>query len=324
MTTNLQVATIGGTTAAVVGNAPFGAATIADWINFCDVKPVTQKTYDKAVQSFVTFLKDNGIAQPTRENVIGYRETLLANGYKTSTARLYMTVVKKFFRWLSSKMIYPNVADGVKLPELGAEGTNEHAHDALSLEEAKAAINSFSGKDEKTLRDKCIMALMLNLGLRSVEVIRLDIGDIEKRRGMWFIKIYGKARAGKVDSVQLSDPVKAMIDEYLSVRPAGKKGTALFISTAMRNRGQRLQTQTVSRLAKKVFANIGVVSERITCHSCRATAVTLMLSAGVPIREVQKVMRHRSTATTEIYANDISRYNNRGVKVLSNLLFAVA
>lgn len=321
MAANMQVTTIGGTTAAVVGSNPFGAATIADWIEFCDVKPATQKTYDKAVQSFVNFLNDNGIAQPTRENVIGYREWLLANGYKTSTARLYLTVVKKIFRWLSSKMIYPNVADGVKLPELGAEGTNEHAHDALSLDEAKAVINSFAGNDEKTLRDKAIMSLMLNLGLRSIEIVRLDIGDIEKRRGMWFIKVHGKARSGKVDSVQLSEPCKQLIDAYLSVRPHGKKGTALFISTAIRNRGQRLQTQTISRLAKKVFANIGVVSERITCHSCRATAVTLMLSAGVPIREVQRVMRHRSAATTEVYASDITRYNNRGVKVLSELLF---
>lgn len=321
MTTKLQVVTVENPTTAVVGSNPFGAATIADWINFCDVKPATQKIYDTAVKSFVGYLASNGVAQPTRDNVIAYREWLLANNFKTSTARLYLTVTKKFFRWLASTMIYPNVADGVKLPEMGAEGNDEHAHDALTLDEAKAAIKSFTGTTEKDLRDKCIMSLMLNCGLRSIEVVRLDIGDIEKRRGIWFIKVHGKARSGKVDSVQLSEPVKKMIDEYMSVRPKGQKGTALFISTAIRNRGQRLQTQTVSRLAKKVFANIGIVSERVTCHSCRATAVTLMLAAGVSMREVQRVMRHKNVSTTEIYAGDLNKYNNRGVKVLGNLLF---
>lgn len=329
MMTGKQVVTVEDT-AAVVN--PFGAATVADWIRFCDVKAATQRTYDKAVKSFVGYLANNGIEQPQREDVIAYRKWMVdedddgnsgANAvFKVSTARLYLVVVKKFFRWLSSKMFYPNVAADVKLPQMGAEGTEEHAHDALTLTESRQVISSFKTTDEKTLRDKCIMSLMLCSGLRSIEVVRLDIGDWEKRRGIWFIKVHGKGRAGKVDSVQISEPVKAMIDEYLSVRPKGKKGTPLFISTANRNRGQRLQTQTVSRLAKKTFANVGIVSERITCHSCRATSVTLMLEAGVPIREVQRVMRHRSPVTTEIYANDISKYNNRGVKVLSNLLFA--
>ena len=47
-----------------------------------------------------------------------------------------------------------------------------------------------------------------------------------------------------------------------------------------------------------------------------------MLEAGVPIREVQRVMRHRNVSTTEIYANDIDKFNNRAVGMLSNLLFA--
>lgn len=152
--------------------------------------------------------------------------------------------------------------------------------------------------------------------------MRLDIGDLEKRKGQWFVRIHGKARAGKTDSVQISEPLKKMIDDYLSVRPAGKKGTPLFVSTANRNRGARLETQTVSRLAKKTFADVGIISDRITCHSCRATAVTLMLEAGVPMREVQRVVRHRNAATTEIYARDLDKFNNRGVRILSNLLFS--
>lgn len=318
MTVKMQVATIENTANCVVGN-PFGAATIADWIDFCDVQPVTQKTYNKAIQSFVFFLKGNEIEEPTRQDVINYREQLLADGYKVSTARLYLTVVKKFFRWLSSTMIYPNVADGVKLPAMPSD---EHARDALTLEESRQVLSSFEGKNEKSLRDKCIMSLMICCGLRSVEVVRLDIGDIEKRRGQWFIRVHGKARAGKTDSVAISEPLKKMLDEYLSVRPKGRKGTPLFISTANRNRGCRIQTQTVSRLAKKTFAKVGIISERVTCHSCRHAAATLMLEAGVGIRQVQKILRHRSATTTEIYSHDIDAFNNHGVEILSKLLFA--
>lgn len=106
-----------------------------------------------------------------------------------------MTIAKKFFRWLASQCLYPNVADGVKLPKLPTE---EHAHDALTLDEAKATLATFKGKSEKDLRDKAIMAIMLNCGLRSVEVVRLDLGDIEKRRGVWVVNVRGKGQTGKV------------------------------------------------------------------------------------------------------------------------------
>ena len=316
--TQMKVMTVE-SSVAIVANTPFSASIVTDWIAFCDVQPATQKTYDKAIQNFVGYLKSNGIAQPKREDIISYRDWLLADGYKVSSVRLYMTICKKFFRWLSSRSIYPNVADGVKLP---AMPNDEHARDALTLEESKAVIFSFTGNDEKTLRDKCIMSLMIGAGLRSIEIVRLDVGDLEKRKGQWFIKVHGKARAGKTDSVQISSALKKLVDDYLSVRAGVKKGTPLFVSTANRNRGARLETQSVSRLAKKVFAKIGIESDRVTCHSCRHSAATLMLQAGVPIRQVQKILRHRSAVTTEIYSHDLDAFNNHGVQILSNLLFS--
>lgn len=316
--TQLKVMTVESNTS-IITNTPFSAAIVADWIAFCDVQTATQVTYNKAIKRFVGYLKSNGIVQPQREDVIAYREWLLSGNYKVSSVRLYMTICKKFFRWLSSRNIYPNVADGVKLP---AMPTDEHARDALTLDEAKAAIDSFNGvTTEKELRDKCVLALMLNCGLRSIEVVRLDFGDLEKRKGQWFIRVHGKARAGKTDSVQISAALKKLIDDYLSVRKNVKKGTPLFVSTANRNFGARLETQSISRLAKKVFSKIGIESERVTCHSCRHTAATLMLQASVPIRQVQKILRHRSLATTEVYSHDLDAFNNRGVQILSNLLF---
>ena len=316
--TQMKVMTVE-SSAAIVANTPFSASVVQDWIAFCDVQAATQVTYDKAVKSFVGYLKQIGISKPQREDIISYREWLLKSGYKVSSVRLYMTICKKFFRWLASRMIYPNVADGVKLPAMPQD---EHARDALTLDESKAVISSFKGKSEKDLRDKAIMALMLNLGLRSIEIVRLDVGDLEKRKGQWFIRIHGKARAGKTDSVPMSATLKNLVDEYLNCRAGVKSGTPLFVSTANRNRGARLETQSISRLAKRVFAKIGIESERVTCHSCRHTAATLMLSAGVPMRQVQKIMRHRSAVTTEIYSHDLDAFNNRGVQILSNLLFS--
>ena len=325
MTTTLTVGTIE-TATAVVNSNPFSKATLADWIKFCDVKPATQRTYDKAICKFLGWLVTNDIPAPRRDDIIAFRKWMTdedndgANAiYKVSTSRLYMVIVKKFFAWLASEGMYLNVAANVKLPELD---NDEHAHDPLTLDEAKATIASFTGKSELELRDKAIMALMIGCGLRSVEVVRLDIGDWEKRQGRWFLKIHGKKRSGKGDSVALTGTLKKILDDYIAVRPAGKKGTPLFISTSTRNRGQRIQTQTVSRLAKRTFIKIGVESDRVTCHSCRSTHATLALKAGLPIREVAKNLRHRNAQTTEVYAADLDKFNNRSVATVSNLIFS--
>ena len=317
MTKTLTVETIN-PNVAVVANSPFNSAVIADWLAFIDVKPSTEVTYAKALKSFLGYLSNNGVYKPQRQDVIDYRESLLSRGYSVSSVRLYLVVTKKFFAWMASRGLYLNVASGVKLPEMP---TDEHRRDSLTLEEAKQALSSFTGKSEKDLRNRCILGLMIGAGLRSIEVCRLSVDDFEKRRGQWFVNIRGKGRAGK-EPIQISNELKKLVDDYLSVRVGVKKGTPLFVSTSNRCRGQRLETQTVSRLAKKVFAKIGVVSSRITCHSCRHTAATLMLQAGVSIRQVQKILRHRSASTTEIYSHDIDAFNNRGVQILSNILFS--
>ena len=324
MTTEKQAVTIETKTAAINDN-PFNAAMLADWIQYCDVRPATQVTYDKAVKCFINYVKSNEIAKPERQDVINFREWLIdeaQGGYKTSTARMYLTVVKKFFGWLSSQGFYRNVADGVKLPKKAEE---EHARDPLTLEEAQAAINSFTDTErnkEMQLRNKAILSLMIGCGLRSIEVVRLNEGDLEKRRGVWFLNVLGKGKDSKVP-VQLTPELKKILDDYRAVRGAVKKNSAMFISTARSNRGQRLQTQTISRLAKKTFVKIGVESSRVVCHSCRHTFITLSLKyGGLDIRTVSRAARHADSKVTELYAHDLDKFNNKTFSTVTKLLFS--
>lgn len=308
---------------AIVTSNPFSAATLADWINYCDVKPATQVTYNKAIQCFINYVTSNRIAAPERQDVINFRDWLIdenGGGYKASTARLYITVCKKFFAWLASTMIYPNVADGVKLPKVDSD---EHQRDALTLSEAKAAIAYVDEKANKEmqLRNRAVISLMIGCGLRTIEVVRLNDGDLEKRRGQWFINVLGKGKDAK-KSVQLTAKLKKILDDYRSARGAVKKNSAMFISTARSNFGKRLQTQTISRLTKKTFKAIGSDSSRIVAHSCRHTFVTLALeSKKVGIRDVQFAARHADAKVTEVYAHDLNKFNNETFKVVTKLLF---
>ena len=294
----------------------FGVNLVNEWIKFCDVKTETQKTYLKSIKQFYLFLDVRKISNPCRDDVIAFRDSLLLT-HKVTTCRLYLAAVKMFIRWLASKGCCANFADNIK----GVKVPATHNRDALTVDESKQVLKSMKGISIKELRDKAIMALMLSCGLRSIEVVRLDCGDIEKRRGKIFIRVHGKARDGKVDAVQLPPQVFSLIQDYLKLRGKVKADEPLFVATSHRNAGQRLQTQSISRLAKKSFRAVGIDSPRITCHSCRHTCATNMLVYGVDIRKAQQILRHRNPATTEIYLHDLDQFTNDGTVTVANVLF---
>lgn len=316
--TNLQI--VNETVIVEVGNS-FSENLVADWLAFnADKAEATVRTYSKAIGNFFGWLAANGIKNPCRDDVIRYRDSL-STSKKISTARLYTTAVKVFSKWLASKGLYLDFAAGVGTPKLD-EDAETHSREALTLSEAKDVLNSFKGKsDEKSLRDALILRIMLNCGLRSIEICRLDVTDIEKRHGKIFIRVWGKGRKGKTARVEISKTVYEMILNYLNARGSKReKGEPMFVSTANRNRGERLQTQTISRLAKKTFRAVGIDSPTVTCHSCRHFAATQLLKSGVDIERVRRLLRHKNSATTQIYRHDIEESTDTTIQTLSDLL----
>ena len=288
-----------------------------DWLNFVDVQPTTFTTYQRVLKNFGKYLAENNISELNREIVIGYRDFLLDN-LKPSTCRLYVATVKLFVKFLASKGICPDFTahfKGVKVDN------STHSRDALTADEAKEVFHSMQGSDAKSLRDKAIVGLMLATGLRCVEVTRLDVGDIEKRGKKLFLKVHGKGRQGKQDSVILPAQCAALIQAYLKTRQNVTSTEPLFVSTSHRCKGNRLQAQTISRLCKKALVNAGFDSSRLTAHSFRHAFCTIALVAGVEMREVSMAARHKSIVTTEIYAHDLDALSNRATATVANLIF---
>ena len=288
-----------------------------DWLNFVDVAPTTLATYNRALKNFTQWLADNNVAVINRDAVISYRDNLLKNLAPT-TCRLYVACVKLFIKFLASKGICPDFTahfKGVKL------SNDEHHRDALTVDESKFVFHSMTGADEKSLRDKAIVGLMLATGLRCVEVTRLDVADIEKRGKKFFLKVHGKARQGKQDRVALPAQCANLIADYLKLRGTVSTTEPLFTSTSRRCYGQRLQPQTISRTCKKVLVDAGFDSPRLTAHSLRHSFATTALTAGVELRQVSKALRHKSVVVTEIYLHDLDAMTNTATATVAGLIF---
>ena len=288
---------------------------VADWIKFCDVGILTQKAYNSAASKFISFIRENNL--PINEStLIKFREYAKIN-FSVATARLYFQISRKFCQWTCKKMNVADFTAGVKGVKVDS---SIHSRDALPLEDCAAVINNVKGTDFVAIRNKTILLLMVECGLRRCEINRLDCGDIELRRGKYFLRIWGKCRAGKNDFVQLPKSAKKILDEYLKLRGECSENSPLFVSNSNNSKGRRLDVQSISKLTKKALREGGFDSKRLTCHSLRHSFASGAISAGVDIRDIQKILRHKSVTTSEIYIADEKFYSNNATEIVANKL----
>ena len=289
---------------------------ITRWVAFAQVKPTSVRSYTKGVRNFFAFAAAQNLHGITRDALLAYRANLAAlvaeGKYKPSTANLYLVATRLFTQFLYSEGILPvNPAEHLK----GLKVERGHAKDPLSTDATRKIIGSFDTSTLKGIRDRAMYTLMTTCGCRCVEVARANVEDIVDRRGKTFFYLQGKGRDDRTECVEVPSPVLKMIRAYLDAREqaAGASlspSSPLFASVSNRNKGGRLSTTSISRVIKTAFRANGFDSPRLTAHSLRHTAATTMIEHGVSLRQVQECLRHKSLCVTQVYLDELDRFNN--------------
>lgn len=143
-------------------------------------------------------------------------------------------------------------------------------------------------------RDRAVMLLVARLGLRSVEVVNLELGDIDWRAGE--IVVRGKAR--REDRMPLPFEVGEAITDYLmSGRPTSTSRRVFLTAKAPI---RPIPPARVNDICRRACVRIGI--GRVGAHRLRHTLASELLRHGSTIVEISQVLRHRDLATTAIYA----------------------
>lgn len=286
------------------------------WIEYIDAKPKTVETYTRAIKQFFIYLQDNGITRPAREDIIAYRDKLKEE-HKPTTVQSYIMAVKQFFNWTSQEGIYPNIAQRVK----GAKLDNEHKKDYLTTKQVGTLLQSIDRSTLKGLRDYAILSLMITSGLRTIEVVRANIEDIRTVADFTALFLQGKGHDEKTQYVKIAEPVEDAIRAYIKARGTAKPSEPLFISLSNRDKGGRMTTKSISRIAKTSLIEAGLDSDRLTAHSLRHTTATLNLLNGGTVEETQQLLRHTNINTTLIYSHALERANNNSEERVARAIF---
>lgn len=240
---------------------------------------------------------------------------------RPSTVSQYLRSVAQFFKWTAANGLYPDIAAGIHGPKINRDTHRKEAlqpADVLKIEntislqaQEKAATAAEAAKDtagrfqratEQGKRLYAMYLLAVTAGLRTVEISRANIKDLETINNISVLYVTGKGHTEADTKKILAPEVRAAIDDYLQFRTDRKIGTApLFVSTGNRSGGKRIAPETISKMLKQAMKEAGFNSERITAHSLRHTAGTNVQEITGNIYLTQKYMRHSNPATTEIY-----------------------
>lgn len=299
------------------------AAMAESYVKFLDVRSASVRTYANAVRQFVRWVDEKGIRNPDRLDVIAWREDMTKSGKKSATVQTYIVAVRLFFRWTSQEGLYPNIADHVK----GVKVSRYHKKDPLTANQAAEVLHQVKQRGDLVgLRDYAIISTALAGGLRTIEIVRANKGDLRTRAqesgpDLHLLNLQGKGRDDADEFVIIPEKVYKAIAAYLKARGRSRDSDPLFASTSNRNKGGRMTTRSVSRIVKNALIEAGLESERLTAHSLRHTAGTLALKGGQPIQDVQQFLRHANIDTTMIYIKEADRLENKGSQTVADAIF---
>jgi integrase/recombinase XerC len=259
-----------------------------------NASPHTIKAYGSDLAEFATYVGSRSWREIDHIIIRGFLSHLYEKGLgKTSVARS-LAAVRSLYRWLAQEgVVGQNPASLVSTPKLPRKLPR-----VPTIEELNGVLD---GKMPEVAafpeRDRLMLELLYGCGIRSSELIGINLEDI--RLSAEAILIRGKGK--KERYVPFGDSVKVALTAYLPARQQmlaeyKKETLALLLNW----RGGRLTTRSVGRIIKKIAVAKGL-SPDVHPHTLRHAFGTHMLEEGADLRAIQEMLGHQRLSTTQRY-----------------------
>ncbi|MBS1914622.1 MAG: tyrosine-type recombinase/integrase [Bacteroidetes bacterium] len=276
------------------------------FLQACEQKSVeTRGTYQRALRDFLKWFPIDKRFLFRVRDVERYRRYLVERKeLKDVSVATYMTALRRFCQYLIDiKILAANPATHV----VGGRRPSRHSRTFLSYDEIGALLGAVDRSPLQGMRDYAIILLMLDCALSERECLLADIGDILETDGVRRVRVQGKGRSVKDESVTMTADAVAAIEDYLQRRFPDSPPPAdapLFASMSNRTQGQRMTSRGMREAVSRWLRQSGVKGNRdreLTPFSLRHTAGLIMVDNGATIEEVMHRMRIEWQPTAQLY-----------------------
>jgi integrase len=257
-----------------------------------------QQTYDHAIREFVNWYCSEPRLSFNRTVVLRYRIHLEQRGYAPATINLRLAAVRRVaYEAADAGLLSPELAAGIRRVE-GVRRIGVRLGNWLTPEQGRRLLDRATPSTPREFRDHAMVAMLIGCGLRRAELLALSIESIQQREEHWVIPdLVGKG--GHVRTVPIPTWVKTAVDAWTAA--AGITHGAVFraINKAGRVWGDGMSPKVLWDVVRAAAARAGI--DKLAPHDLRRTCARLCHLAGGELDQIQFLLGHVSTQTTERY-----------------------
>jgi integrase/recombinase XerC len=277
--------------------------------------PRTVTLYQLALGRLTTFMAkdDLALSQVKSHHIRGWVARLHAQGLQGRSIAIQLAAWRGWFNWLGQRgRVAHNPADGIRAPKQGKPLPKALSVDqAVALADAAAAracesvpaSSSRAAHEAPWLaaRDHCMVELLYGCGLRSAELLGLDVHAHPAAAG-WIDIPSGQAhvlgKGGKRRIVPVGPPAIAALSHWLSVRSthAQPDDMALMVGRG----GKRLGAPQLRKRLQTMAQQSGLPTH-VHPHMLRHSFASHLLQSSSDLRGVQELLGHAHISSTQIY-----------------------
>lgn len=280
----------------------------------------TLRNYYSSIDSYIDWCHYNK-RQPleiTEYEFTYYRDVLIHLKMKKSSIKSKLNAIKQFYNTaVKLGLIKANPAKDVGVKAYEPKDISPLKF--LRIEQLEHLLSIIPDDEEhvENIRDKVMIMLMALEGLRTIEVYRMSVADIDWR--VKTIYIHGK---GHNDFIYPRSDVLKYLHKYIKLRYFNKMkidalGEPVFTAVGNRNKGGRIDRRNIRRSIDAWLDAAGYKKAGISCHMLRHTCGTLLYSKTKDLQIVKQVLRHSDINITSKYAHVFDKMDNRYTSIIN-------
>lgn len=252
----------------------------------------TVSYYRNVLTYFSEFTGNVDVTELTLQRCREYYLCLAEDDINSVSVQSYVRGLRAFLRWLyDSEYIDQNICIKFKLPK-----ATRKVIDVLTEEEITLLFDSISGDNLHASRNRLIIALMLDCGLRLHEVVTLTVGSVHLK-DRYIIVQQGKGDKQRV--VPFGNFTHKLIERYLKLSSDMLPREALIIKVSDSDSHEPITDTTIKQLFRKLKTRTGI--QRLKPHLLRHTFATRYLENGGNIYSLQAILGHTSLEMVKRY-----------------------
>ena len=260
----------------------------------------TRMAYARAVKNFFDWWEGRrlGLDDIGPMSVAAYIEQLGAKASKP-TVKQHLAAIRQLFDYLVTGGVLPsNPATSVRGPKYVVKRGKTPV---LSAEEARKLIDSIDTSDLIGLRDRGLIGVMVYSFARVGATVTMRVEDYFQQGKRSWLRLHEKG--GRRHEVPCHHNLEEYLDAWLTASGIGAEASAPLFPTLrhgkLAGRTQIPQQNVYAMLQRR--AKAAGIATKISCHSFRATGITVYLQNGGKLEVAQQMAGHESARTTGLY-----------------------